>query len=153
MLAQEFWALNPKPSDSRLLDGTLCHKTVNSPASVHDSLSVDRIDPPPVKIQEDGGRGTSINSSADQASLFRYWAWARQSIAVGIGLAIDNHTVEYWPSFTLNPVPDDDEGRVYPEILRQLWLSEIAMRSPRIAIESDNLGQNFSYRMRYQGNA
>jgi hypothetical protein len=112
MLAQEFWGLTrndwslyPNPSHARMVDGTICHRTTNNPSSFHDSLSVDRIDEPPIKVQEDGGRGTSINSAADQASLLRYWAWARQSIAVGIRLPIDNHTVEYWFNFTLDPLP------------------------------------------------
>jgi hypothetical protein len=69
-------------------------------------------------IQEDARRGTSINAAIDQASLLRYWAWVRQSVAVGIALPIDNHTVEYWMDFMLDPVPDDD-GRVYAEIFRQ----------------------------------
>jgi hypothetical protein len=79
VLAQEFWALTkndwnlyPKSSHERLIDGTICHLTSHSPESFHNALEVDRIDPPPVKIQEDGGRGTSINASTDQASLLRY---------------------------------------------------------------------------------
>jgi hypothetical protein len=110
MLAQEFWALTR--------NDTISHKTTDNPKSFHDALTVDVVDVPPVKIQEDAGRGTSINAAADQASLLPYWAWARQSIAVGVSLPIDNHTVEYWLNFVLDPLPDDDDGRVYAEVLR-----------------------------------
>jgi hypothetical protein len=65
---------------------------------------------------------------------------------------IDNHTVEYWLDFTLDPLPNDDDGRVYAEVLRQLWLSELSSLSLRIALECTNRGQNFSCKMRYQGN-
>jgi hypothetical protein len=138
---------------ARLIDGTICHQTTNSPESFRNALAVDRIDPPPVKIQEDGGRGTSINATVDQAILLRYWAWARRSIAVGLALSVNSYTIEYWFDFMLEPIPDDDDGRVYHEILRRLWLAKMAKLSPRIAIECDNLGQDFSFSMRYQGNA
>jgi hypothetical protein len=91
MLAQEFWALTrnewllyPVPSHTRLVDVTICHKATKSAESFDNSMAVDITDEPPVKIQEDGCRGTSINSAADQANLLRHWAWARQSIAVGM---------------------------------------------------------------------
>jgi hypothetical protein len=64
MLAQEFWVLThndwslyPAPSHTRLVDGTICHKTTNSGDSFHNSQSRDVMDPPPLKIQEDAGRG------------------------------------------------------------------------------------------------
>jgi hypothetical protein len=53
----------------------------------------------------------------------------------------------------LDAVPDDENGRVYAEILRQLWLSKLSELFPRIALECDNLGQDFRYKMRYQGNS
>jgi hypothetical protein len=65
---------------------------------------------------------------------------------VGISLPIrdlvgeDYHEVQFWEE-------------VYPEVLRQLWLSELAKLSPRLEIECDNLGQDLSCKMRYQGNA
>jgi hypothetical protein len=114
---------------------------------------VDQIEVPPVKIQEDAGRGTAINCANDQAKLLQYWAWARQSIAVGIAFLIDNYTAEYWMNLTLDPLPDDDDGRAYAEVLRQLWLEKLREPSPRIVAECDNLGQDFSYKVRYQGNA
>jgi hypothetical protein len=102
MLAQEFWALTrndwslyPEPCHARLVDGTICHRTTNNPKSFHEALTVDIIEKPPIKIQEDAGRGTSIDAAIDQASLLQYWAWAKQRIAVGIAFPVDNHTVEY----------------------------------------------------------
>jgi hypothetical protein len=83
MLAQEFWALTHNSWDlhagvsvAREIDGTIRHGTTNNAASFHNSLSTDFIVEPPAKIQEDQGRGTSINSKEDQARLLQYWAWA-----------------------------------------------------------------------------
>jgi hypothetical protein len=114
---------------------------------------VDQIEVPPVKIQEGAGRETHINCANDQSRLLQYWAWARQSIAVGLALPIDNYPTEYWMNLTLDPLPEDDDGRAYAEVLRQLWLEKLRELSPRIAAECDNLGQDFSFKMRYQGNA
>jgi hypothetical protein len=57
-------------------------------------MTVDVTDEPPVKIQEDNGRGTAINCAEDHARLLQYWAWAKQSIAVGVGLNLDNHSAD-----------------------------------------------------------
>jgi hypothetical protein len=132
MLAQEFWALTrndwslyPTTSHSRHVDGTICHGTTKNSKSFHESPTVDVIDKQPVKIQVDVGRGTFINAVDDQASLLRYWAWARQTIAVGVALPVDNHVIEYWFDFVLDPLPDDEEGRVYAEVLRQMWMNKL----------------------------
>jgi hypothetical protein len=53
----------------------------------------------------------------------------------------------------LDPIPEDDEGRAYAEVLRKQWLEKLRQSSPRIAAECDNLGQDFRYKMRYQDNA
>jgi hypothetical protein len=101
MLAQEFWTLThnewnlyPQGSSRRRIDGTIVHETTTDSTSFHKSMALDRIDTPPVKIQEDQGRGTAINSTEDHARLLKYWAWARQEIAVGVALNLDSHSAE-----------------------------------------------------------
>jgi hypothetical protein len=83
--------LYPGSSFAKLIDGTISHNTTNDPKSYLDALRVDQIEVPPFKIQEDAGRGTAINCAIDQERLLQYWAWARQSNAVGIALPIDNY--------------------------------------------------------------
>jgi hypothetical protein len=104
-------------------------------------------------MQEDGGRGTVINYGQDQAKLLQYWAWARQDIAVAIALPMDNYATGYWMNLKLDPIPEDDEGRPYAELLRQMRLEKLQELSPRIVAGCDNLDQNFSHKMRYQSNA
>jgi hypothetical protein len=160
MLAQELWAsihndlnLYPGIGFARTIEGTIRHNTTSDAESFHNSMTVYLIVDPSVKIQEDQGRGTAINSGEDQARLLQYWAWARQEIAVGVALSIDNHAVEYWLNLVLDPLVDDDDGRAYALALQQLWLSKLRRMSPQIAAECDKLGQDFSYRMSCQGNA
>jgi hypothetical protein len=159
MLAQEFWALThnswdlyPGVSVAREIDGTIRHGTTNDAASFHNSLSTDLIVDPPAKIQEDQGRGTSINSKENQTKLLQYWAWARQEIAVGVAFFINSHTTEYWMNLVLDQLADDDEGRAYAGALQQLWLWRLRQLSAQVAAECDAV-QDYSYKMRCQGNA
>jgi hypothetical protein len=103
MLADEFWHLThntwnmfPEPSTERDLDGTIVHKTSQNADRFHKSLPLDQIDVPPVKIQEDNGRGTAINHAEEHSRLMQYWAWSQQPVRVGIGLNINNYPCEYW---------------------------------------------------------
>jgi hypothetical protein len=159
MLAQRFWTLThnewnlyPQGSSRRCIDGTIVHETSTDPNSFHKSMAVDRIDTPPVKIQKDQGRGTAINSTEDHARLLQYWAWARQEIAVGVALNLDNHSAEYWLKLVLDPLEDDDGGRAYPLALEQLWLARLRQMFPQVAAACESVGTYFGYQMRYQGN-
>jgi hypothetical protein len=114
------------------------------------ALSVDLISEPPVRIQDDAGRGTDISCEQYRARLLQYWAWTQQNIPVGVELSVNNTSTEYWFDMGLAPEPDDDEGRVYAEILRKVWLERLNELSPRIAQECQMLG--FCYKMRYIGN-
>jgi hypothetical protein len=74
MLAQEFWALArnewlpyPGVGFARLTDGTIPHSTTSDPVSFQGAMRVDLMAEPPVKIRENAGRGTVINSGVDQA--------------------------------------------------------------------------------------
>jgi hypothetical protein len=160
MLAQEFWALThndwnlyPDIGFSRTVDGTIRHNATSDPAKFHNSMTVDLIIEPPVDIQDDNGRGTAISYGEDQARLLQHWAWARQEIAGGVSLSIDNHTAEYWMNLMLDPLEDDDDGKAYAPALHQLWLFKLRQVSPQVAIECDKPGQDFSYKMRHEGNA
>jgi hypothetical protein len=155
MLASEFWALThndwrmyPKMPHARLTDGTIRHETTDDAASLQVALAVDLISEPPVRIQEDAGRGTHINCEQDRARLLQYWAWARQNISVGVAVSVDNTATEYWFNLVLDPLPDDDDGRMYAEVLRQMWLEKLGELSPRIAQKCANLGINFSHKIR-----
>jgi hypothetical protein len=53
----------------------------------------------------------------------------------------------------LNPIEEDDDGKAYPLVLRQLWLSRLCQLSPQVAEACASLGTDFGYKMRYQGNA
>jgi hypothetical protein len=129
MLASEFWGLTrndwrvyPKIPVARLPDGTIRHETTDDAKSFQAAFDVDLISEPPVRIQEDAGRGTDINCAQDRARMLQYLAWAQQSISAGVGLSVNNTYAEYWFNMVLEPVPDDDEGKVYAEILRRMWL-------------------------------
>jgi hypothetical protein len=52
----------------------------------------------------------------------------------------------------LDPLPDDDEGRAYAGAFQELWIWRLRQISPRAAAECDAI-QEYSYKMRYQGNA
>jgi hypothetical protein len=159
MLAQEFWALTqnswelyPGVSVSREIDGTIRRGTTTDAIRFNNSLSSDVMVDPPVRIQEDQGRGTAINSKEDQARLLQYWAWARQEIAAGVAFFIDNHTTEYWMNLVLDPLEEEDEGRAYAGALQQLCHWRLRQLSLQIAAACDAV-QDYSYKMRYQGNA
>jgi hypothetical protein len=75
MLAAEFWTLThnawnifPESSFARDIDGTIRHHVSNDSNKFHNSLSVDQMDEPPIKIQEDRGRRTAINHADDHWS-------------------------------------------------------------------------------------
>jgi hypothetical protein len=52
----------------------------------------------------------------------------------------------------MQPIVDDDEGRAYPLVLQQLLLSKLRQFSPQVAAACDELGSDFTYKMRHQGN-
>jgi hypothetical protein len=56
-------------------------------------------------------------------------------------------------TLVLDPLEEDDDGKAYAPVLHQLWLSRLRQVSPLVAAECDKLGQDFSYKMKYQGNA
>jgi hypothetical protein len=49
-----------------------------------------------------------INSQFDRERLLQYCAWAQQVIDVGVAFPVDNHTVEYWFTLTLQPLPEEN---------------------------------------------
>jgi hypothetical protein len=158
--AMEFWALTrndwdlyPRFARERLLNGTICHDTMTDGAAFHNAAEVDVAVEIPVRILEEGGRGTSINSTSDQPMLLKYWAWARQSLAAGISVVIDNHTVEFWLNLTLDPLPDDEDPTTYPQALQVLWLRRLYELYRQIAVNCASIGQNCSHKMRYIGNS
>jgi hypothetical protein len=160
MLAAKFWALKrndwgmyPQVSTGRMTDGTIRHSVFMDPASFMEALRIDQFDEPPVKIQEDAGRGTVINHQPDQQQLLlQYWAHANQPIAVGISTAIENHTVEYWTNLTLDSIPEE-VPEVYPLAIQALWLERLHDLSPKIAAECERLGTDYVFKMRCQANA
>jgi hypothetical protein len=71
---------------------------------------------------------------------------------VGIGLNINNYSCEYWLDITLQRIEEENEGAAYFEVLHQVCLAELSQLSPQVAIACDNLGSDYVYKMRYQGN-
>jgi hypothetical protein len=47
---------------------------------------------------------------------------------------------------------DDDDGKAYPLVLQQLWISILRQISPQVAQACDALGSDFSYKVRYHDN-
>jgi hypothetical protein len=159
MLAAEFWTLTHNgwnlsqlPSSERDPDGTIVHGTTEDQQMFHQALPIDEMDEPPVRIQEDNARGTSINFAIDQAHMLQYWAWSGQAVRVGIGLNINDYSCGYWLDIIMQQVPDEEEGRVHFEILHQHWLTAISHFSPQIANACQSLGSDFGYKMKYQNN-
>jgi hypothetical protein len=159
MLANEIWTLThnawnifPEPSFARDIDATIRHKVSNHPNKFHNSLSIDQMDTPPVKIQEDNGRGTMINNPNDQAHLLQYWTWSQQPLKVCIGLNINDYSSKYWLDLTMQLIEDVDDGKACPTVLQQLWLEILHKFSPHVAQACDALGSDFSYKVRHHDN-
>jgi hypothetical protein len=126
MVAGEFWALAqndwgyfPKESFERLTDGTIKHETTSDAAKFHASAT-DIVSQPPAKTQKDAGWRTDINYDQDRARLLQYWASAQWNISVRVAVSVNSLTAEYWFNMVLEPVPDDEDGKVYAEILRHM---------------------------------
>jgi hypothetical protein len=71
-------------------------------------------------------RESAIRSQLDQGSLLQYFAWAGQVIETGVALSVDNFCIEFWFNLTLQPVPDDDDLRIYPLALQNLGEGNMA---------------------------
>jgi hypothetical protein len=56
-------------------------------------------------------------------------------------------------NLALDPFEEDDDGKAYAPVLQHLWLSKLQRMSPQIAAECDKPERDFSYGMRYEGNA
>jgi hypothetical protein len=132
MLAAEFWTLthnawnmSPEASTERDIDGTILHKVSQDSGRFHNSLPIDQMDVPPVKIQEDNGRGTAINHAEDQARLLQYWAWSQQPVKVGIWLSINTYSAEYWLDIVMQLIDGDNERRAYRLVLQQRWPAKL----------------------------
>jgi hypothetical protein len=84
--------------------------------------------------------------------MLQYWAWSQHPVRVGIGLNINNYSCEYWLDIPLQQIEDEKEGAAYFAVLQQAWLEELSQISPQVAIRCQNLGTDYVYKMRYQGN-
>jgi hypothetical protein len=159
MLAAEFWTLThnvwnlfPLPSSERDPDGTIVHDTTDDGQKFYHSLPINEMDIPPVRIQEDNARATSINLAIDQAHMLQFWAWSGQAVRTGIHLNINSYSCEYWSDIVMQLTDEENEGLAYCEILHQHWLAVLGQVSPQVAIACSQLGIDFSYKMKYQNN-
>jgi hypothetical protein len=151
MLATEFWALTqndwrlyPLESTKRLTDGTIKHETTSDESKFH-AGAVYIITSLPARIHEEEGRRTDINNPRDQARLLQYWAWAQQDLSVGLAVSVNGIATEYWFRLTLPLQSEEEEGRVYPGILKSLCLEKLDELSPQIAEVCHRFGADFRY--------
>jgi hypothetical protein len=105
----------------------------------------------PPRIQVGAARGTEINLREDQLLLTDYSAQAGQTALVGVSIHVDNQLVEYWLETQINPIADEPSEQ-YVDNLRDQWLSELTAMSPMTAQYFQDMGIEYSIRMRYQGN-
>jgi hypothetical protein len=107
----------PLPSSERDPDGTIVHSVTEDSQMFLLALPIDEMDVPPVRIQEDNARGTSINLAIDQARMLQFWAWSGQAVRAGTGLNINEYSCEFWLDIIMQLVPEEDEGRADFEVL------------------------------------
>jgi hypothetical protein len=119
------------------------------------------------ELEEDPELSRLRGTSQVDEEVRRLTIWTTRKdypTTVGIALPIqdwigsDFHVIQFWeelsdPIPVVGNCPDDDEGRAYAGALQELWLWKLRQLSPRIAAECGALGQDFSYKMRYQGNS
>jgi hypothetical protein len=70
-------------------------------------------------------------------------------LSVGVAVSVNSLATEYWFRMVLPLQPEEDEGRVYPGILKTLWLEKLGELSPAIAQVCQGFGSDFRYRMKY----
>jgi hypothetical protein len=64
-------------------------------------------------------------------------------------VSVNSLATEYWFKMVLPLQPEEDEGRVYPSILKNLWLEKLGELSPAIPQVCQGFGSELRYRMKY----
>jgi hypothetical protein len=159
MLATELWALTrndwqvyPGPARETRADGTVCHDTFDNADKFHQTF-IDDFAAIPEKVLVGTPRGSAIRSQLDQGRLLQNFAWAGQAIETGVAFSVNNFQIEYWYDLTLQPQPDDDDLRVCPLALHELWFEKLSALSSQIAQQVRAMNVvDYRFEMRYVGN-
>jgi hypothetical protein len=156
MLTQEFWELTQRQWElypingyRRTLNGSVVHTVTTDLREYQAIVKQEAMVVAPVKVLEERGRGTEINSLEDQGKLLQCWAWYQQAIEVGVLFPEENFTIEYWMNLTLQPVPGDDDPLTCLRILKEMWMQRLRGISPGVAEKLETLGDDFGAKVRY----
>jgi hypothetical protein len=80
------WLIQPVPVTHRDAQNGVVHETLLDWTPEQDVTDNDQFLILPVRIEEEGARGTEVRLSGDQLALLDYWAQSQQTAQVGIGV-------------------------------------------------------------------